>query len=56
MPPAAPGAYEPASDPLWKRAAQFVNACRALGFENPAIVGGLANPAWKIEIEVIACA
>jgi enamine deaminase RidA (YjgF/YER057c/UK114 family) len=31
----------------------------ALGDRRPAstlIVGGLANPAWKVEIEVIACA
>jgi enamine deaminase RidA (YjgF/YER057c/UK114 family) len=31
----------------------------ALGERRPAstlIIGGLANPAWKVEIEVIACA
>jgi 2-iminobutanoate/2-iminopropanoate deaminase len=34
-------------------------ACKALGYRKPAstlIVGGLANPAWKIEIEGIAVA
>ena len=43
MPPAAPGAYEPSSDAVWARAAQFVNAMRSRGFDNPATIGGLAN-------------
>lgn len=36
-------AWPPASNPMWTRAAQIVNALRAKGAENPFIVGALAN-------------
>jgi enamine deaminase RidA (YjgF/YER057c/UK114 family) len=42
-----------------RHSSQSSGTCRSVGDHRPAstvIVAGLANPAWKIEIEGIACA